>query len=421
MRSKLLAGISVAAALGTGAVLLGAQSRSGPTITPAGVIPEYTKQDAASQLQAAADVAIANRLPLLIDKVYYTTGTLDVSAAAGSAFVMKSDGGGQILIASGQDMVRYDPTVPALGKIVISDLSVRNVGPANTGSVLTVDCTRANVFCTMGTSTIRDVYADNVGRLASFRGVGSFHVVDNWLVRPNNSAAVHEDFVDLDGGTSPADRSCNAGIYIDGNTVIGGALSRVNGCAQGIRWRDNNLGAGYKGIYQTNPYYVEQLQIIHNSMEAWGGGVLIPQSAFDQIEQNAFNEGPVGSYADWHAMVIGTAHTANADEIVDHNNVFGFNGAVTDTPIIANIGNGGTFDGNVVGGVIGSRTHICMQVGTDDSGNTKRNTLKTPPLTVIGNSAWVCGSISALGTAPFIAQGNQYNLDDGKLASFKRD
>ena len=315
-------------------------------------------------------------------------------------------------------MVRYAPTAPASLKILIEGSEVHNVGRANSGNVVRIDCTGAGGFCTAPNSEIRSVYGLNVGSMLYSHGAGAMLVDNNWLIRNINSSTVATPFIDIEGGTSSSDSTCNSAIYIDGNTVIGGSLSLINGCAQGLRWRDNNLSSCYEGIYQTNPYHVEALQIIHNYIEGYVGGIIPPQSGFDQIEQNSFDKGSIGSYSSWSGIVVGTAHTANPGENIDHNNIFGFNAAATGVPMVLNVGGGAEVDDNIIDGVIVPTGGVCMAVGTDDSGDGNKI---TPPLTVTGNSAWVCGSITAIGTGPFIARGNEYNLPSGAVAKFEQN
>ena len=414
MRPYLRSAASLAA-LAAGAIMLSGAAPPAPTVTAAGVVPYRSGGDDAANIQAAADLAIADNLPLLINQQYFTTKTVDASAQTSGAFIMTSNGVGVLLLASGQDVVKYAPTkVGAYAKVEISHFKIWNLGAEASGVVAHIDCTATKIFCTQGTSKIADMQLEDMAGAAWLRGVTSFQVLGNYTYLRSNTGGLKNEFLHLDGGISDADASCNSGIVVKDNQNSSGIFVNIVGCAQGVEVQDNVSNYGtYDGVIQTSPHHNEQIAVIHNIFEASDKGVYLPASGFDKVLDNEFDQGALGDYTHFQAVVVGQAHRASPNETISRNNVFGFMGHQTDTLFFANIGNGSSFDGNTVGGVVNTTSHVCMAVGTDDSDNANGI---TGVLSVVGNSGFVCGSMHSLG-GTMSASANQFNAANGSVVN----
>lgn len=377
--------------------------------------PEH---DNTASLQAAAQQAADTGRPLMITGKCRVNGTIRITDARSGNLTVEAVGLGEI-DTNGQDLFNVSPAAgtPKI-KLVFDNLIVTNRGPKNKGTFLTVSCLSYRQFCLVP-SQVRNTTANDIGTLLTLYGVNGMVVADNTLTRYSIDPSVTAPFVDLQGGTSAASTSCNSGIFINNNQVYGGTFTLLNGCSQGIRWRDNNLLLGYFGVQQTNPWHVEAMQMQHNYFEAWAGGIRLLSSAFDQITGNSFDRGNIEPSTNYNAIALGTGNMALPNEMIEGNIVFGMQGARLGTPFYLNVGNASVVANNAVNGLITPVSGSCMAVGTDNSGDKNpRSVIAT--VSVTGNVCWASGIISPIGKG-FMARGNFYTNRSGVNTLFEQN
>lgn len=362
------------------------------------------KTDDSVAFQAAMDAGAARgRLVVFSGTCLVKTRITESADPAGGLFGLHGLTGGLIL-TQGNDLFRY--TAPAthpgyhLAKFDFRNFDITNTAARNNGIVVTVDCSaRVSAGCSGAVSFIQGIHATDIGGLFHGIIVGNVHVNDNQLDRA--TAVTAQSFEMLEGPLIATHQEYSAGIYNQGNMVVGGNFLITVGGVQNVVNRFNDLLVGQSGVYEVHPVGIEQLQNFGNYYEATLNGIYEPVCGFCQTEENSFDGSPLGTSATYRAIAIGWPGHPQTGDVIDHNTVFGFGGARTSEPVIyADLANSGTVDHNVVDGLIGG-SPACMQVGSDFP------VAAGQIATISDNNCWEAGPVVLIGTN-MTTRGNVY-------------